>query len=248
VTSTRCEARFNDGCVPLSGAKRCAPADHFRVWTHSYEAKHASIFDVYYSAWGAPEKREYAVGQVRLLAPVIAQREARAVSLVSVVSQQLLEVGLSEDPLHAVLMVGVGTSNGWVADVDARRTLFLALELLPDPPFDRVLVTHEAVHTVQAGVDWPATVAADLWREGSATAFSRHLCPDLGDSAYLWFDDEHADWVRSCEADTQIITTMARDNIVNADEAIVRGLFSLPDNSPIPHRAGYWLETSSSAT
>jgi len=47
--------------------------------------------------------------------------------------------------------------------------------------------------------------------------------------------------VRSCEADTQIITTMARDNIVNADEAIVRGLFSLPDNSPIPHRAGYWL-------
>jgi len=28
------------------------------VWKHSYEAKHASIFDVYYSAWGAPEKRE----------------------------------------------------------------------------------------------------------------------------------------------------------------------------------------------
>ena len=56
---------------------------------------------------------------------------------------------LDDDELHAVLMVGGGTSNGWVANHDGRRVLFLALETLGTPPYDDVLVVRELLHIVQ---------------------------------------------------------------------------------------------------
>lgn len=206
-----------------------------------YEAAHPAIFEVYYRSWGDPRKRGAALAQVSPLAPLILQREARALRLVTAVSEQLSAMGLTDQPLRVVLLVGVGSSNGWVAPVDGRPTLFLALELLPDPPFDQVLIAHESIHTIQPGVDWPATVAADLWREGCATALSRQLCAGHEDSAYLWFDAHHRDWLRACEEYGGLITAMTLDNLKNTDQQIIRALFSMPETTSVPHRAGYWL-------
>ena len=160
------------------------------------------------------------------------EREERAAALVESVSAELVDAGLVDEPLRAVLLVGVGSSNGWAAIHRSVPTLFLALELLPDSPHDRVLVTHEALHTWHADLAWPDTVAADLWREGVVTALSRQVCPGPPSSSYLWFDDAHADWVRSCEEQQGAITGIVRHHLTSTDETVLRGLFSL--------RGGVW--------
>lgn len=215
------------------------------AWVDRYEAAHPAVFARYYENWGNTRRRDQAADAVSQLAPVIRQREVGARSLVTRAGRDVKEIGvLQADEIPAVLLVGGHPSNGWVTDLEGVTTLFLALEYLGEPPFDDILVTHEAVHLGHLGgpaATWPATVAEALFSEGLAVAVSRHVRPGLDDSAYLWFDDSHQRWVNECrERDSEIRrTVLARFG--STDSEFISTLFGAQSGSPLPTRCGYWM-------
>ncbi len=223
--------------VPAGEARR-------RAWVDQYEATHPAIFQTYYSGWGDPDRRQQAADTVAALAPEIRDRERRAAALVQNTGRDLTERGILEkDEIPTVLLVGGHTSNGWVSDLDGTTTLLLALEYLPTPPFDDLLVTHESTHVAHlngGGGGWPDTVGANLIREGAATAVSRLLRPGLADTAYLWFDEDHTPWVSECRRRQPEILNAALAALHNADPAMSDELFSARPGSPLPVRCGYW--------
>jgi len=214
-----------------------------RAWVQNYEAAHEAIFKSYYSNWGNPERRSWAADRVGALAPTIKEREARAAAAVDRAGQDLAELGLLDDVhIPTVLMVGGYTSNGWVT-IESQPALYIALECLPDPPFDDVLALHEAVHFAHlrlAAPDWPDNVGARLHQEGVATAITRRLRPGLSDSAYLWFDDDHEGWIIECHRRETEILRRVGGNFDSTDSRVLDELFG---NQPslLPTRCGYWV-------
>jgi hypothetical protein len=217
-----------------------------RAWTEQYEAAFRPIFDLYHSAWGRHERCLAAADEVPRLAPSMRAVERRAVALVERSERYFWDHDLLHDDLDVVLLVGGHTSNGWVADLDGRSTLFLALEFLGEPPYDAVLATHESLHVAherKGAKGWPDDLVAGLFLEGLAVALSREVHPDLADTAYLWFDGTHTDWVESCVATASALVAFARDHLdVRSDDATVRWLFTTTEGPPgLPSRGGYWL-------
>lgn len=217
------------------------------AWAEAYEAAHPDVFDVYYDGRGDPARRHDAADAVEELAPSIPEREERAANLVRFTASSMQQRGwLDRAELRTVLMVGSGTSNGWVAHHEGEPTLFLALESLPAPPFDTVLVAHEAAHVAHAlgsaMTTWPTTVQGMTFVEGVAVAASRELCPGLSESAYLWFDEDHAAWVQECQEAATVIEALAASAWTSDDDA-VRGRLFQGGSEPatVPSRAGYWL-------
>jgi hypothetical protein len=216
------------------------------AWTDEYEAAYPEIFEKYYSAWGLRERSRAAVADVPDLAPRILALEERARELIALAERSFRDDGLLDDDLDVVLLVGGHTSNGWVTELGDTVTLFLALEFLGDPPYDGVLVSHEAFHVAHSrhgAGEWPEDGASALFQEGIATAISREIHPGLADSAYLWFDDAHAGWVRDCETAETAIARRALEHLdTSSDEMVVRALFTTRDEErELPPRGGYWL-------
>jgi hypothetical protein len=207
------------------------------AWTDVYEAAYPEIFETYHSGWGTHERCLASAADVPAEAPRIAAVEARARDLIEESERSFRTDGLLTEDLDVVLMVGGHTSNGWVTGLGETVTLFLALEFLGDPPYDGVLVSHEAFHVAHSrhGADaWPEDGAASLFQEGIAVAISREIHPGLDDSAYLWFDDAHPDWVAACAAAEPLATPY--------DDVACRALFTIQDDErDLPPRAGYWL-------
>lgn len=221
--------------------------DRAAAWLTSYEAKFPSVFDVYYSAWGNPEGRWEAAAQAPELRDQIVAAEARARHLLGQAEEEFRDRGLLEgDELHAVLLVGGHTSNGWVAEHDGRRSLFLALEFLGVPPYDDLLVVHELTHVAQAqrsAATRSRTYAASLAAmvEGAATATSRVLRPGYTDSAYLWMDEYHEDWLQECESSRQAIASLLMQHADTPDDNdTVAPLFRNRAGPGVPARSGYW--------
>ena len=216
------------------------------AWTEEYEAAYPGIFDTYHRAWGRHQRCAAASHDVPVLAPGMPSIEDRARRLVQESETFFTAEGLIDDDLDVVLMVGAHTSNGWVTDLDRRATLFLALEFLGEPPHDAVLLTHEALHVAHSphgAQDWPDDCGSDLFQEGLAVAVPREMHPGQSDSAYLWNDEDHRDWVHECAAAEQAIATRALAELGTPDDELrVRALFtSQDDEKELPPRAGYWL-------
>ena len=216
------------------------------AWTETYEAAYRGIFETYYRGWGKRERSLAAAGDVPRLAPTMREVEQRARSLVQHTERSFRATALLDDDLDVVLLVGGHTSNGWVTELDGRDVLFLALEFLGDPPYDGVLVSHEAFHVAHArhgAGEWTEDCSASLFQEGIAVAISRELHPGLPDSAYLWFDGRHETWVADCEqARTKIATRALAELDTPYDDLLVRVLFTVQDGErDLPPRAGYWL-------
>jgi hypothetical protein len=187
-----------------------------------------------------------AAADVPTRAATIIAAEGRARELIDVAERSFRADGLLTDDLDVVLLVGGRTSDGWVTELGEVVTLFLALEFLADPPYDGVLVSHEAFHVAHArhgAASWPEDCAASLFQEGIAVAISREIHPGLADSAYLWFDDAHGDWVRECQDAEAAIARRASDHLdASYQELAVRALFTNQDDEKaLPPRAGYWL-------
>ncbi len=230
--------------LALAGIKDDATRE--AAWTTEYEASHPEVFATYHRAWGLHERCLAASRDVPSLAPTMAEVEERARALAAETEQFLVTEGLIHDDLDVVLLVGGHTSNGWVTELDGRSTLFLALEFLGEPPYDAVLLTHEAFHVAHSrhgAGSWPEDCASDLFQEGLAVAVSRELHPGLPESAYLWFDDGHDDWAAACAAVGPAIAARALAELdTTDDEPRVRALFTIQaDEQGFPPRAGYWL-------
>ncbi|MEE6257250.1 hypothetical protein [Plantactinospora sonchi] len=148
-------------------------------------------------------------------------------------------------PVRAVMMVGLGQANGWVAPLDGEPTLFLGVERLPEPPFDTVLALHELVHLVhqrRSAADWPFDrVDADLFREGLAVYATARLMPTVALSGHLWFRADARAWVDRCAAMAGELRSRALRELDRTD---VSGLwFGGAEDRPgeLPGRCGYWL-------
>lgn len=217
------------------------------AWLSWYEASFRSIFDVYYSAWGAPARRSNAAVQAPSLREQILAAEGRARHLLTRAENDFLDRGLLVDELHAVLLVGSHTSNGWVAELDGQPSLFLALEYLGTPPYDDLLVVHEIGHVVQMQLSPPArdrtyTASLAAMIEGVATATSRVLRPGHTDSAYLWMDEDHETWIDECvERAPAIALRLLRHADAPDDDKSVAPLFRNHATPTIPARCGYWV-------
>lgn len=201
------------GYVALS---QVADDEREAAWTDRYEAAYPEIFETYHSAWGLHDRCLAAAAGVPALAPRMPALEGRARELVEESERAFRDDGLLDDDVDVVLLVGGHTSNGWVTQLGGTVTLFLALEFLGDPPYDAVLVSHEAFHIAHGrhgADDWPEDCAASLFQEGFAVAMSREIHPGLSDSAYLWNDDAHADWVADCEAAEEAVVRRALDHL-----------------------------------
>jgi hypothetical protein len=221
--------------------------DRVAAWTTSYEARFPSVFDVYYSAWGTRARRREAAMQAPDLKDQIMAAEDRACHLLEQAENDFHERGLLQGELHAVLMVGGHTSNGWVAEHNGRRSLFLALEYLSTPPYDDLLVVHEITHVVQTQLS-PATGARTydsslaVMVEGAATATSRALRPGHTDSAYLWMDAHHEAWLDDCNANAAAIAALLLQHADTPDDdEAVAPLFRNRTTPGIPARSGYWV-------
>jgi hypothetical protein len=152
---------------------------------------------------------------------------------------------LDNADVPAVLLVGVGTSNGWVARWEGAPTLFLALELLPDPPYDEILVVHEMTHLAHDRSrlePWPETVGTRVFAEGLATAVSARMTPGRRPDEYLWFGDAHRKWLDACDRRRAEIRAAVLDGL-DLDEELGDQFFSAnPDRSRgLPVRCGYWI-------
>jgi len=220
-------------------------ADRLAAWTTGYEAAHRDVFDIYYRSYSDPRRRAAASADVTRISPLVREREARAEALARETEQDFRARGLL-DELDVVLLVGNHTANGWIAEFHGRQALFVALELLGNPPYDGIVISHEAMHLAHlhhGAASWPDDVGACLIQEGVATAASRQLHPGLSDSGYLWTDDQHDPWVRECRgAERALITVVLGEMATPAEAPHIRGLFA-PDcqASGLPPRSGYWL-------
>jgi hypothetical protein len=222
-----------------------SPDKREQAWVERYEAAYPSLFASYYSSWGDTHARAAAAARAPALAPLLAERETRARWLVEQTAGVLRAEGLLDnEDLAAVFLVGVGSSDGWVASWLEAPALFLALERLPEPPFDEVLVAHELIHLAherRRPVPWPATVGTRLFAEGLASALSRRLVPGLALDAYLWVDDAHRDWLSECQRRSgQLCAGLLRD--LELEEEHGQRYFSASPQlaEGLPVRGGYW--------
>jgi hypothetical protein len=214
----------------------------------AYEIQWPVVFGSYYrTGHGNPDHRGDAARRL-----VVNWREweaaaARAHRVVSASCDRLASHVTLEGQLRYVVMIGVGDSNGWVITFDERPTLFLAVELLPDAPYDEILVLHELVHVAhqeQASFDDDDSSVADvLLQEGLATALSARLRPGFDHDDYLWFGrPDVSQWRRACLGAWGHIV---RELLAAADSRKVddlRRFFTGSENSAVdgvPGRAGY---------
>lgn len=227
-----------------------APSGLVDAWVDQYEAAHAEIFEAYYSAYGHPNGRASAAAQVGDLAPTIIEREARVRSTLDGAYQDFVARGLmeAEDPLDVVLMVGAGHSDAWVKITKGNPVLFVALEMLPEPERDSLLVLHELIHVVhvrallpllEAHPSVPDQVGMRVWLEGLAVAATRLLRPGHPDAAYLFAPD--SDWIDQCHAALPTLAAELLPNLTTADTTIGYSLCGVTDDESWPSRAGYWV-------
>jgi hypothetical protein len=222
--------------------------DRADAWVASYEARFPTVFEVYYRAWGNPSARHTAAILAPALVEQVVAAEVRAMNLLGRAEADFRTHGLLEgDDLHAALMVGGHSSNGWVAEHQGLPTLFLALEYLGGPPFDDLLVVHELAHVAQAqrsaatrAPTFPASLAVMV--EGAATTTSRVLRPGFDDGAYLWMDSDHDDWLDECVSATPGIAALLLEHAdtLDDDEAVAPLVRNRPE-AGIPPRSGYWV-------
>jgi hypothetical protein len=217
--------------------------ERLAAWVDLYEAAHPEVFSVYYSAWGDRSRREEAASAVEVQAALVRRREAEMTRTVRVMGERLRHLGLIDDEIPLVMLVGGRSANGWVASYEGAPTLFIALEYLDDSAGDDVLVAHEASHIVHARLN-PAfetgTLTGRLVAEGIAVLLSRLLVPEASDSEFFWFDGAHNEWVEDCRAAQHLISAFVREARPGSSSDH-ESLFNLRPSGGIPPRAGYWL-------
>lgn len=146
--------------------------------------------------------------------------------------------------IDGIAMVGLATSNGWVAD----GTLYLAVELIPDERAAEILAAHEIAHALQAPLPeqpWPdeGPLGQDIYSEGFATALTAELFPQYGLAEHLWFGPGYDDWLADCRRSETAARAAILANLDSEDAAVSRRFLTLSGESEFPQRIGYYVGT-----
>lgn len=219
-----------------------------RLWVEQYEQSFPAVFTSYYAGWGSTRRRADAADRAPLWALRVGAREDRLRPAIQRAREQLQEKGFGRAEFDTVLMVGVGTSNGWATLLDGWPTLFLALEMMNDDVGDEVVAIHEAMHAVHLALlgperQWSGKFVYDFAAEGLAVAASRILHPGLSDSEYLWFAAGQEDWIADCQRQRAAIrSTVYSLADAGEDDETVNGLLTMHKRADLlPARCAYWL-------
>ena len=150
--------------------------------------------------------------------------------------------------LPAVAMVGLGTSNGWVSEVDGRCTLFLAVEQIADLDGARILAAHELAHALQLPLPerpWPedGTLGETVYAEGFATALTRELLPQYGLAEHLWFGTGYENWLTEAERALPEATAGILAELESAEHDVLRRYLQFIKDGDLPTRIGYLVGT-----
>jgi hypothetical protein len=146
--------------------------------------------------------------------------------------------------INGVAMVGLATSNGWVAD----GTLYLAVELIPDERAAEILAAHEIAHALQAPLPdqpWPdeGPLGQDIYSEGFATALTAELFPQYPLAEHLWFAPGYDDWLADCRHHETAARAEILANLDSTDDEVSRRFLTLSGESGFPQRIGYYVGT-----
>ncbi|RZU01434.1 hypothetical protein EV645_8265 [Kribbella rubisoli] len=146
--------------------------------------------------------------------------------------------------IDGVAMVGLATSNGWVAG----GTLYLAVELIPDERGAEILGAHEIAHALQAPLPeqpWPdeGPLGEDIYSEGFATALTAELFPQYTLAEHLWFGPGYDDWLADCQRQEAAARAAILGNLDSEDDDVIRRFLTLSGKSEFPQRIGYYVGT-----
>jgi hypothetical protein len=178
-------------------------------------------------------------GRIRANAPHAAHWIDRAAGLVV----PLLDAHHID--IDAVAMVGLATSNGWVAD----GTLYLAVETIPDERSAEILAAHEIAHALQLPLPeqpWPddKPLGQTVYSEGFATALTAELYPQYSLAEHLWFGNGYDDWLADCRRHEPAVRAELLANLDSEDDQVLRRFLMVTDDeSPFPSRIGYFVGT-----
>jgi hypothetical protein len=235
-----------DSFLAAAGEVSTGQADATTAW-EAYERRHDDLFARYFSGWGKPERRPAAAAAMVETAQRLITTGANWPGLLSDVVARMSALVPADLEIPVVVFVGMGTSNGWVTQLRERETVFLAAEIAPRPPFDAVLIAHEATHALQDLMhpQWAAeeyALGGLAFAEGLATHASALAYPGHADEEYLWFDAIHQQWLSDCELAWPTAAAALRDAV---DEpcggATERQFFRSADEIvSIPSRFGYY--------
>ncbi|MFD7157178.1 hypothetical protein ACFV9C_21450 [Kribbella sp. NPDC059898] len=144
--------------------------------------------------------------------------------------------------IDGVVMVGLATSNGWVAD----GTLYLAVELIPDERAAEILAAHEIAHALQAPLPaqpWPdeGPLGQNIYSEGFATALTAELFPRYSIAEHLWFGPGYDDWLLDCRRHEAAARADILANLGSEADEVVRRFLTLSHDSEFPQRIGYYV-------
>ena len=148
----------------------------------------------------------------------------------------------------AVAMVGLGTSNGWVSEVDGRYTLFLAVEQIGDIDGARILAAHELAHALQLPLPeqpWPedGTLGETVYAEGFATALTIELLPQYGLAEHLWFGTGYENWLAEAERALPEATLGILAELDSPNDQVLRRYLQFIKDGDLPTRIGYLVGT-----
>jgi hypothetical protein len=218
-----------------------------------YASTHRDVFDVFLDGYGRRSDARAALERLRTDPSPLERLTAVTADLTLKLEDAAEQINAllappTTDPIPVVLLVGLYTSNAWVTRFRESSTIFVAVETLPDEPFDRVLLTHETAHAYHdrlSPVGWEERrVGHRFVREGLATVASELVMPGLSDSAYLWMGDDKSRWVGSCREQWGPIRKAALDSFETGDEIAYRSLFMGARRNDatraLPPRCGYF--------
>jgi hypothetical protein len=227
-----------------------AETDLAALWVSGYESEWGPVFSSYYrTGHGVPEHRVAAAKRLVGSWRTCEAARVRAHGLVAAAADRLADALGLVGGVPYVVMFGTGDSNGWVTVFEGQPTLFLAVELLPDAPYDEVLIVHELVHVAHQSHasydDEDASVGEMLLQEGIATALSARLRPGLAPDDYLWFGRPGVSrWRASCldvwdRCVSDIVSLAGSREVADVRRFFSGSEISVTDG--VPGRAGYLI-------
>jgi hypothetical protein len=219
------------------------------LWQEMYEDRHQEIFELYYRGFGERDSLDRALDRFPGEVEAITERWRRAWGAIrSATGRVSKQLGLVVPELEFVIFVGLFGSNAWVSDFRGGPTTFVAVERLPDPPGDEILIAHECVHQLHRRLstdEWDdQRVTHLLFQEGLATVVSEEIVPGRAEAEYLWFQDGFADWLGECR---RCWPSIRRELVERADgraaqspDRFFRGGGSRRHSGELPERSGYF--------
>ena len=153
-------------------AKECCMDEKVRLWNDYYIKQNEAIFNVYYD--GGYAMKEYLKHNIRNLSetiPKIQELNYKAEEIVRYSVKECFSIfKVPEEELDFVIMVGQGSSDGWVTNFKGKHTSFIALEFISDIEQLGITIAHETAHLIHIILRdlKENTVIANLFKEGIA--------------------------------------------------------------------------------